>query len=88
MSVFNSMVGTGVPGLFQGEDVEALAPTVNWLPEEFSADHAEVVPLMTSGVEPPLVDFPPTAVEGRVFVDRHLAGPLPIVAIPQQTWSV
>ena len=67
--------------------------TLSGFPKEFFAERAEVVPLMTRGVEPPLADFPPTTVEGRVFVDCHviafsadcdlfLTGPAPIVAIP------
>ena len=72
-------------------------PTVCDFPKEFFADRAEVAPLLTRGVEQPLADFPPAAVEGKVFVDCHviafsadcnlfLAGPPPIAAIPQQTW--
>ena len=93
MSVFNSIAGTGVPGPFHGEDVKTLLPTVNGFPKEFFAERAEVVAPMKRGVEPPLADFAPTAVEGGVLVDCNviafsadcdlfLTGPAPIVAIP------
>ena len=69
VSVFNSKPGAGVPGPFQSLDVEALEPTVIGSIKELFAGCAEVARLVAGGVEPPLADHSPTAVEGKVLVD-------------------
>ena len=69
MPVFNSKPRAGFPGPFQSADVEALALPTNGSIKEFLADCAEEVRLEAGGVEPPLADHSPTAVEGKVLVD-------------------